>query len=111
MAENAMDSSKDEVDFSVVTSFVLSAFDHSLIIAMNNKMSVSGVAMEECNHEQLKTNRFCPTNITILSFPVSVELPGSPFVSNADANPDTGARVPKGIGVHGIERAKDTMRN
>ena len=83
----------------------LPAVDNSLVVAINRKWRAGVVDGKRGADEELESDALCPPDVPSVVFPVVVELPGTPPVTNDDRQAVTGAGIRKSTEVE-CERVK-----
>ena len=67
--------------------------DDSLIVAMNREWRAGLVKCEQSTNEKLERDALCPPDVSLVVFPVFVESPCAPPVSDDNRQAVTGAGI------------------
>ena len=72
---------------SVAAAAFAPSFNDSLIVSENLEMKVGGTIVEDSSYEELETNAFGPSDVTVAVVPARLKYPGPPVSIEINTDP------------------------
>jgi len=88
-----MNALEDLVASSVAAAPLPPSFNNTLVVSEDLEMNSGGLSIEDGANEELKTNAFCPADVSSIMVPAWDEFPRSPGAFDDDPDAVAGASV------------------